>query len=856
MRQQVQPLEDQVHLINDAACELHQNIKVRVTFFQPKLKIVFKNYFKIAVRNLTKHRFYSLINISGLAIGLACTLLILSYVQNELTYDKYHSNADRIYRVATDINFGGQTFNMPNCPAPLAAAVVADYPEVIASMRLREQGRFLVRVEEETFREEGLVYADSSIFTVFDVPLVAGTTSALDRPNSIIIDESTAEKYYGDENPIGKRLLLDNELDVEITGVFEDMPVNSHFHYSLILSMSTSEHSRHTMWLSNNYHTYLLLDENADAATLEAKFPGMIDKYIGPQVSQALDLTMEQFFESGNKYRYYLQPLIDIHLYSQLENELEANGDIRYVYLFSGIALLILALACINFMNLSTARSANRAKEVGVRKVLGSYRSHLIKQFMAESILISAIAMIFSVVLAIIMLPAFNQLADKSLTLPFTQPSFYALLIAGAIFIGSIAGVYPAFFLSAFKPIAVLKGKLNLGIKSGWLRSTLVVFQFAISTILIIGTLVIYMQLNFIQTKKLGFSKDQIILIEDAYALQDNISAYKKDVTNISGVQNASVSGYLPVGSNRSDTMFWLEGQTPNEETMVSMQIWRVDHDYIPTLGMTVAEGRNFSELNAADSSGMIINRAAAKKLGIHEDPVGAHVVTFADTPQFSDTPQGDEEMRVELFNVVGVIDDFHFESMKESISPLCLVLGRSSSYLSVKIATTDVQNILVQLEDKWNVLAEGQPFSYSFMDQKFDEIYTSEARVGNMFNAFAILAIFIASLGLFGLAAFTAEQRTKEIGVRKVMGASVSGIVMLLSKEFGKLVLVAFVVSVPVAWYFTSQWLQDFEFRIDLNPWIFLLAGLITFLVAWLTMSYQSIKAATMSPSKSLRDE
>ena len=811
---------------------------------------MFKNYLKIAARNLGKHKFYSFINITGLAIGLACTLLILIYVQNELTYDKHHSKADRIYRVATDISFGGREFNMPNCPAPLAAAVAEDYPEVLASMRLREQGRFLVRIDEDTYREEGLVYADSSIFSVFDLPLVAGDVSALDRPNSIIIDESIAEKYFGEENPIGKRLLLDNDLDVEITGVFENMPVNSHFHYNLILSMSTSEHSKHTMWLSNNYKTYILLDKNNAAKTLEAKFPSMIEKYIGPQIAQALDMTLDDFLASGSHYSYYLQPLTDIHLYSQLENELEANGDIRYVYLFSGIALLILALACINFMNLSTARSANRAKEVGVRKVLGSSRGHLVKQFLAESILIRAIAMVLSVVLAAIMLPTFNNLADKSLSIPFAELPFYVTLIFGALFIGTIAGAYPAFFLSAFKPIAVLKGKLNLGAKSGWLRSTLVVFQFAISTILIIGTLVIYQQLSFIQNKKLGFSKDQIILIEDAYALEDNVSVYKKEITNIVGVQNATVSGFLPVGSNRSDTMFWLEGQTPNEETMVSMQIWRVDHDYIPTLGMTIAEGRNFSEQNAADSTGMIINLEAAKKLGIADNPIGAHIVTFSDMEDENGKPTH------EVINVIGVVENFHFESMKESITPLSLVLGRSRSYLSVKVETTDIQNIIAQLEDNWNNLADGQPFSYSFMDQRFDDIYSAESRIGGLFNAFAILAIFIASLGLFGLAAFTAEQRTKEIGVRKVMGASVSGIVVLLSKEFGKLVLIAFAVAVPVGWYFTNEWLQGFQFRISLDPWIFALSGSITFLIAWLTMSYQSIKAATMSPSRSLRDE
>jgi putative ABC transport system permease protein len=808
-----------------------------------------KNYLKVAWRNLTKHRFYSLINIIGLAIGLACTLLIIVYVQNELTYDQHHSKADRIYRIATEIKFGGRHFNMPQGPAPMAAAVSADYPEVEASVRLREQGRFLVKIEEQTFREEGLVFADSSIFTVFDIPLIAGATSALDRPNSIIIDQPTAEKYFGAENPIGKRLLLDNDLDVEVTGVFAPIPVNSHFHYNLILSMSSSEHSKSTMWLSNNYTTYVLLAPNTNPAAFEVKFPGMIEKYIGPQVTQALDMTLEEFFSSGSMYRYYLQPLTDIHLYSTLDNELEPNGDIRYVYLFGGIALLILTLACINFMNLSTARSANRAKEVGVRKVLGSSRSHLIKQFLSESILISVIATIAAVLLAQLMLPAFNLLADKTLVLPYTAASFYLTLFAGALFIGTIAGVYPAFFLSAFQPISVLKGKLNLGVKSGWLRSTLVVFQFAISTILIVGTLVIYMQLNYIQNKKLGFSKDQLILIEDAYALQDNLQPYKKDVTNIAGVQSVSASGFLPVSSNRSDTMFWLEGQTPNEETMISMQIWRIDEDYLKTMGMELAEGRNFSLVNAADSTAMIVNQEAAKKLGISDNPIGAHVATF------SDMQEGDKPGE-EIYNVIGVIEDFHFESLKESITPLCLVIGKSSSYLSVKVEGGDVKHVLGQLEERWNVLAEGQPFSYSFMDQKFDDMYTAEARTGNLFNAFAILAILIASLGLFALAAFTAEQRTKEIGVRKVMGASVGGIVVLLSKEFGKLIIIAFIVAVPVAWYFTSQWLQDFEFRIDLSPWIFLLAGTVTFGIAWLTMSYQSIKAATMSPAKSLRDE
>jgi len=808
-----------------------------------------KNYLKIAARNLAKHKFYSFINITGLAIGLACSLLILLYVQNELSYDRHHANADRIYRVQVEIKFGEKHFELAAAPAPLAAALIDEFPEVEASARLREQGRFLVKTGEVTYREEDVAYADSSIFKVFDIVLIKGTNEALYQPNSIVIDETTASKYFGDENPIGQRLLLDNRIDVEITGVYRDMPENGHFRYSHLISMASLEHSKHTMWLSNNYWTYVLLKENGSGAQLEAKFPAMIIKYIGPQISQILNLSMDEFKASGNFIRYYLTALTDIHLHSNLDNELRANGSITYVYLFGGIALLILALAAINFMNLSTARSANRAKEVGVRKVLGSLRSHLIKQFLSESMLISALSMGTAVFLAWIILPSFNQLANIQLSIPFSSPLFYLAIFGGIFAIGFIAGAYPAFYLSAFRPAAVLKGNLSLGVKSGWLRSSLVVFQFAISTILIIGTMVIYMQLQYIQSKNLGFNKERVILVEDAYALGDQSAAYKNSIKQLTGVEDASYSGFLPVSSNRSDSMYWLEGQTPNEETMVSMQSWRVDYDYISTLGMELISGRNFSEQNAADSMAIIINEETARQMEITE-PIGAHIVSFADMPD----ENGDGTLAV--YTVIGVVKDFHFESMKETITPLLLGLGRSRSYFAVRASGDELKPIVEQLEAEWNKLADGQPFSYSFLDEKFNETYQSETRVGNLFSVFAILAIFIACLGLFGLAAFTAQQRTKEIGVRKVMGASVSGIIILLSKEFGKLVFIALIIAIPLAWYGISQWLQDYQFRIELTPWVFVLAGGITFLIAWLTMSYQSIKAAKMSPAKSLRDE
>jgi putative ABC transport system permease protein len=808
-----------------------------------------RNYLKTATRNLAKHKFYSFINILGLAIGLACTLLILLYVQNELSYDRYHEKANRILRVQSEIQFGDKYFNNAVGPAPMAAAIIADYPEVEAAVRLKRQGRYLVKIGEVTYREEGLILADSSIFSVFDIPLVMGTKEALYKPNSIVIDETTAKKYFGQENPIGQRLLLDNSQDVEISGVFRDMPLNGHINYSLILSMSSLDYSRDTNWLSNNFYTYILLRDGSSPQALEAKFPGMVAKYIGPQIDQILNLSLAEFESSGNYIRYYLMPITDIHLYAHTDTELSPNGNIYYIYIFTGIALLILALAAINFMNLATARSAGRAKEVGIRKVLGSLRGHLIRQFLAESILISAIAMVIAVVLAQIMLPFFNHLADTHLFLPFSSVWFYIILFSGLILIGLLAGLYPAFFLSAFRPAAVLKGKLNLGVKSGWLRSSLVVFQFVISTVLIIGTLVIYLQLKYIQTKNLGFDKNRVILIEDAYALGDQVKTYKNKVKQMAGVVNASISGYLPVSSNRSDNMFWLEGQTPNEETMVSTQRWRVDYDYIETLGMALIAGRNFNEENAADSTGIIINEEAVKEYGL-DNPLGAHIVTWKEMPDENGYAP------LEVYTVIGVVKDFHFESMKENIKPLMLFLGNSRYYLPVRVASDELQPVIQKLTAAWQEMANGQPFSYSFLDQKFAEIYKSETRVGNLLSVFAILAIFIACLGLFGLAAFTAQQRTKEIGIRKVMGATVTGIVGLLSKEFGKLVLVALVISVPVAWYGMSQWLQDYQFRIKLSPWIFVLAAIVTFMVAWLTMSYQSIKAATISPAKSLRDE
>ncbi|MEO1050262.1 MAG: ABC transporter permease [Bacteroidota bacterium] len=814
--------------------------------------IMIRNYLKIAFRNLTKHKFYSFINIMGLAVGIACCLLISLFVNDEVSYDQHHEQANRIYRVTSDIVFGGNELQMAVTPAPMAEALVNGFPEVEASTRFRRYGSYLVRRDndDQNFKETNVVFADSSVFDVFTIPLIKGSAKeALNRPRTVIISEATARRYFKKEDPIGKILVFDSRQNFTVTGVFEDMPDNSHFHFDFMVSLVTSNESAQTVWLSNNFHTYVVLQEGATASTLDEKLAGLVDTHIAPQAMQILNITMDEFIASGNKVEYKAQALKDIHLKSDLGVELEANGDIRYVYLFSAVAFFILVIACINFMNLSTARSANRAKEVGVRKVLGSFRIHLIRQFLTESILLSVIAFLLAIGIAALALPYFNILSGKELTLPLT-PTFLLASVAGAIVLGILAGVYPAFFLSAFKPVSVLKGKLTTGIKSGPVRSALVVFQFVISILLVIGTITVYRQLNFIQNKKLGFNKDQVIVLEDAYALGDQLESFKQEMINTSFIKNATISGFLPVsGYNRSDIAVWPKGQL-NQESMVNIQAWSIDYDYLETMGMEIIAGRNFSEEYLSDSNAVIINQRAADLFGF-ENPVGEEMSTFQNSPDGS-VFENDHEHR----KIIGVVENFHFESLRENIDALYFYIGRSRGNISFQFASADASQVLDALESKWKEMAPGQPFQYSFLDDQFGSMYDSEQRTGTIFTVFATLAIFIACLGLFALAAFTAEQRTKEIGVRKIMGASVSSIVFLLSKEFGKLIVISIIIAAPLGWWAVKTWLEGYSYKVTIGAGTYLMAGLGAFLVAWITMSYQSIKAAISNPIDSLKAE
>lgn len=818
-------------------------------------KAMLKNYLTIAMRNLRKQSFYSVINITGLAVGIASCLVIILYIFNELSYDKFNAKADRIYRIDSEILFNGNHLQMVTASAPMGPAMKEVYPEVEDMARIRQEGTMLVKRSIDNIRETNVVYADSTVFNIFTIPLISGNPkTALVEPNTLVLSESTAAKLFpNDEDPIGQTLILDNRHNYKITGVYKDIPRESHFHFSMMLSMESLKDSKNDEWLSHNFVTYLLLRDGASAQELEAKFPKLIDIHVTPMLKQMLgpDVDMDAFLQAGNKLDYTLRPLLDIHLHSDLSNEFEPNSDITYVYLFGAVALFILLIACINFMNLSTARSANRAKEVGMRKVMGSLRLHLVNQFLMESILLSIFSFLIALLLTYFAMPFFNDLAGRQISIPWTNPAFVIIIFGASVLIGVFAGTYPAFFLSAFRPINVLKGNMALGMKSGLIRSGLVVFQFSISIILIIGTFTVQQQLSYIQEKKIGFNKDQVIVIQDAYAMGDQLQSFKDEVLKNSAITNGSISGFLPVsGTNRNDNVYWPEGADPSQDNMVSLQVWSVDQDYVPTLGMEIMEGRNFSRDFPSDSGAVILNEAALKMFNFTEDPIGRKIATFGGGMGANGKPNSVS------FEVIGSLKDFHFESLKQSITPVALFLRKSTSRVSFRFQASDTQGVINTIQNTWVRMAPGQPFQYTFLDQAFGKMYDSEQRLGKIFAVFAGLAILIASLGLFALTSFTAEQRNKEIGIRKVLGASVSSIVMLLSREFGKLIIIAFILSVPVAWYAVNWWLESYMYKVEVGVVVYLLAGLASFLIAWLTMGFQSMKAASSNPIDALRSE
>ena len=806
-----------------------------------------RNYFKTALRNLWKSKGFSAINIVGLAIGLATCLLILIFVMDELSYDRYNTKADRIYRLDGDIKFGGNHFILAVAPAPAGPALRRDYPEVEKEVRFRQNGGRLVKKGDQNIQEDAVIYADSTLFEVFTLPMIAGDPhTALLNGRSVVITERMAKKYFNAVDVVGRTLMINDSLPYKVTGVIRDLPAQSHFHYDFFLSMTElDEAKQQDQWLSNNFNTYIVLREGTDPKKFEAKLGQLLTRYIAPLLHQAVNVSLEDFFKAGNSIGFSLTPLTAIHLHSNKTSELEANGSIQYVYIFTAVAVFILLIACVNFMNLSTARSSNRAKEVGIRKVLGSLRGNLVSQFMMESLLISFIAMVLAVGLAYLLLPVFNQLSGKQMSIGLFSRGWLAPAMVGlVVIVGVLAGSYPAFFLSAFRPIAVLKGNVASGFKSGWLRNSLVVFQFGISIFLLVGTTVIYQQLSYIHNRQLGFDRAQVLIVNDTWHLGQDVRAFKQKLLGLPGVEGATMTGFLPTSDSRNDDAIFLSPDLDPKKA-VSMQTWQVDENYIPVLGMKMAAGRNFSRDFLTDSNAAIVNEAAVRLMPTR-DPVNQRVYQLEDITT----------KKMDTYHIVGVVKDFNFNSLREVVTPMILFLHENRGRVALRVRSANMHGLVSQIGEVWRQMAPSQPFSYAFMDDEFNNIYRTEQRMGGISLSFSLLAIFIACLGLFGLAAYAAEQRTREIGIRKVLGATVGGIVRLLSKDFLRLVVVSAVIAFPLAWWAMHHWLQDFAYRITIGWEIFVIAGAVAVGVALLTVIFQAVRAALANPVKSLRSE
>ncbi len=805
-----------------------------------------KNYFRTAFRNLVKDKFYSAINMLGLAAGLATCLLILLYVKDERSFDKYNLKADRIYRVNNEVRFGDNHYDLAQAPALMGITMAKELPQVEQYTRLSWGGSFSVKKGNENIREGRVGYGDSTLFKVFTLPLLAGdAATALVEPHSMVITEKIARKYFNSIQVAGKTMLINDTASYKITAVIKDIPVQSHFNFDFFLPFSESADSRNDNWLSENYNTYVLVRDHADLKQLGEQTDAMLEKYTAPLLQNVIGMNMQDFKKSGGYVRSSLTPLTDIHLHSNKVGELDGNGNAQVVYIFSGIAILILLIACVNFMNLSTARSANRAKEVGVRKVLGSLKKNLVQQFLAESLLISMLSMLLAVGLASLLLPYFNQLAAKTIAYStLFSPSILLMLLPTIIIVGLLAGAYPAFFLSSFQPIAVLKGKLSGGFKRSWLRSSLVVFQFIISIVLIFGTVIIYRQLSYIQHKDVGFDRSQVLVINHTDVLAQQAITFRNELLQLSGVQNASLSGFLPVNYNRDNDVFFTSPALDQSSAM-GMQRWRVDDRYIPTLGMQMEQGRNFSADLATDSSAIIINEAAAKFLHV-KDLLNKNLYSIDDP----------KTKNLIIYHIIGVVKSFNFSSLREVVTPLSFVLQKSNRNLSVRLKTTDMNAAVAGIKNKWQAMAGTEVFDYSFMDEDFNKLYTAEQKTAQIFISFAVLAVLIACLGLFGLITFAAAQRTKEIGIRKVLGANTGGIVGMLSLDFLKLVLISALIALPLGWWAMHNWLQDFAYRVNISWWIFLVVLVITILIAFATICFQAIKAARANPVNSLRND
>jgi putative ABC transport system permease protein len=794
-----------------------------------------KNYIKIAFRNILKHKGHAFINIAGLAIGMAVCILITLWVIDELSFDRFHDRADRIYRLICDANVGGNALLIPISNAPAAPAMVSDFPEIAAAARIDETQNIAVQHGSAQFLEKDIFYGDNDIFKIFSFPIIRGDAqSPLAAPYTLVISEEIAEKYFGDSNPIGQTFRFDNEDEYTITAVMANIPSNSQLQFNMLASFETlyaENPEQMNQWISFTYYTYVLLEKGSHPKMLEAKFPGFVDKYMGKQLSTF-----------GGTIKYLLQPLTDIHLYSNLVYDFPGNGNIAYVYLFAGIALFVLLIACCNFINLTTARSITRANEIAVRKTFGADKQSLIKQFLGEAVIYSILASLLALVIVELFLPVFNSISQRQLGLDrFEAPWIMAGFAVLAVLVGLLAGSYPALYLSSMRPYQILKGTTGKGRSRSRLRQGLVIGQFAISIVLIIGTLVVHSQINFMQNRDLGYAKEQILIIPD---VQGQVNTVKTELKRVPGVLSvAAVSEAIGESSSRS--VFVPEGFSEDQSQI--MNYLEVDHDFISTLGIDIVSGRDFSPDFPSDTNdAVIINEMAARTFG-WDDPVGKTI---------KDPDPTDSGMDWHERTVIGVVKDFHSYSLHYPIEPMYITPESDINVLVLRINAFDKDKTLAALKEQWSGIFPNLPFDYYFLDELFESMYEAEVRFGRITIGFGLLAILIACLGLFGLASYAAEQRTREIGIRKVLGASVSGILQLVTKEFILLVLIANIIAWPAAYFSMNKWLQDFAYRIDIGLGIFIISAAIAIIIALLTVSYQALRAARTNPAETLKYE
>jgi putative ABC transport system permease protein len=791
-----------------------------------------KNYLKIAFRNLWRHKSFSLINIIGLAVGMTAFLLIVMYVRFELSYDNFHAKADQVYRLNVDIKSANDVMKQSVSSAPMGTAIKADFPEVLECARIFPD-EALVTVNNQLFQENRVLTTEPSFFKVFSFPLVKGDPeTSLKNPFSMVLTETTAKKYFGAADPIGKTLLIGGKDLATVTGIAKDAPPNSQFKFDMLYSISTIEKKypgRLEQWGNFGNYTYLLLAKGADPNKLQAKFPAFLRKQIS-----------ESNRKSGQDYALFLKPLKDV--YMDPRGGLE-QGSMSNVYIFSIVALFVLLIAAINFINLTTARATERAKEVGVRKVIGAARSQLTMQFLGESVLICLVSFVFAALLVSLLLPWFNQLAGKIIDRDIFEQGYIFILLIISLLIGLAAGAYPALALSGFKPVVILKGRFSSSSKGTLLRKGLVVFQFTISIVLIVGTLVVYNQLNFMRNQPLGFDKNQMLALDfgNDDGVIKNYEAIKHEFRSIPNVLAVAISHGLPgVGSANAHSEF--ENRQGDMQPL-NINMYDVDYDFIPVYGMKIIAGRTFSTAFPSDSTkSVVINEATVKSLGYASpnDVIGKKFSQWGRDGQ-----------------IIGVVKDFHYRSLQENVEPLNMRINPSNARIfTLKIAAQNIPATIAAVENKWKALIPQRPFNYTFVDANFNKQYATEERFGKLFMYFAVLAIFISCLGLLGLASYSTLQRTREIGIRKVLGASIPGIVNMLSKEFLLLVLVAALIAFPLSWFGMHSWLEDFAYRISIGWLVFAVAGLLSLMIAITTVSFQAIKAALANPVKSLRSE